>query len=180
MLATAGAAVAAASALSISLLAGRGLDRALRSKRENWAAVGLCYAALLLGWLIGLIALARAGDWDDEVVFVTGLGVTLALLTALRPRIFWDHARAVALRGLLGDRLTALVYGAVAVTLLAFGIRRAQLLDEAIRTCQARLAGAVDSHSRVRALHSVPGGWLPAITTAGTWTCERYLAAERR
>ena len=82
--------------------------------------VAIGSAGLGLGVLA--IALQAWAGIDPERTLMVDAGAVLAGLTWTRPDWFWEHPKAQLLRGLIGDRLTIVVYGLVAAGSICAGI----------------------------------------------------------
>jgi len=115
-----------------------------------WAAVRYFLTIFVLfGVLLGI---SLVTGWDDTLVFTAGGGLAIIVATLKRFDIFWEHPKALWLRGLIGDRWTTLVYVAVGVGFIVWAGYRATGLSVARHDCQALLAHATDSHERVAVL----------------------------
>ena len=107
------------------------------------------------------------------------VGVTLALLTCIRPWWFWNHRHAVFLRAILTDRGATVVYLSLALVMVLAGIWRASVVASARRDCTTALASATTSHERLKILYREGPMTLPfGVRSRQDITCERLL--ERR
>jgi hypothetical protein len=78
--------------------------------------------AVLLGvFVVGKGIEARFGIQADRLFWVA-LGIGVGWCTAKRPWWYWEHPKAKFLRNLIGDRATIVVYGLLAIGMIAVGL----------------------------------------------------------
>jgi hypothetical protein len=86
-----------------------------------------CRGGLILlgvtGVLVGGVWLvAPSMGWARDRALWVAFGVFLAVMTLIRPWWFWENWRARALRGMIGDEATAVLYLAIAGVMVWVGL----------------------------------------------------------
>jgi hypothetical protein len=76
---------------------------------------------VLVAFGLGQWAYARYGIKHDNVFSIL-LGLAVGWCTWRRPWWFWHHPKAALLRGWVGDGATTIIYGAIALWLVAIGL----------------------------------------------------------
>ena len=87
----------------------------------SWSS-GLILFAVALVTVGVLLACAAVAGWPRDRTLWIGTSVCLVLMTLTRPWWFWENWKARALRNLIGDAATAMVYLAVAGVMMWIGL----------------------------------------------------------
>ena len=90
-------------------------------ERSGWRGA-LILLAVTGALLASLWLLAAGMAWSRDRVLWIGLGTFLALMTLTRPWWFWENWRARAVRGAIGDEVTAVLYLVVAAGMIWVGL----------------------------------------------------------
>lgn len=89
--------------------------------QRNWSG-GLILFAVALVSVGALLAAAAVAGWPRDRTLWVGIGSFLALMTVSRPWWFWENWKARALRNVIGDAATMVVYLAVAGAMIWVGL----------------------------------------------------------
>jgi hypothetical protein len=97
-------------------------DQAGTEPNRSGLRAGLILFAVT-GALFGSLWVGAAGmGWPRDRALWVGLGGFLGVMTLVRPWWFWDNWRARALRGVIGDQATTILYLALAGVLVWVGL----------------------------------------------------------
>jgi hypothetical protein len=79
-------------------------------------------AGAVAAFLLGVILVLVYRDTPADRLLWSGFGLTILVLTAWKPRWYWDHPKALFFRRHFGDGFTQAFYLAVATACLWAGL----------------------------------------------------------
>ena len=141
-----------------------GYDQPL-SRSQVIGLVGLPAVAILVGG--GGAALSDALHVAPLAVPAIAGGLAVLVCAILHPWPFWNHAAALTVRSILGDRGASVFYVVVGLGLASWGVLGIRDWSRNAASCRALFESAHTPQERVRALQEVPPG-------ASRNTCATY------
>jgi len=136
--------------------------------------------------MFGTIALVLGlGFWlaskyhtDDGATCAAVGAIVLFVVSLLRPSWFWNHAKVVLVRSILGDTGASVFYVAISLGLGLFGANRVAYWRAAGAQCSHLYSSAIDSHRRTQVIQGRPdstiGGIIGFVGKPQFLTCEKY------
>ncbi len=145
--------------------------------RSDMVQIGLYFASIIV-IVAGSYWVAARFRVDAEAVLLLACGLFVAGSTLIRIPFYWDHAKTLFLRLLIGDTAATVVFVAVGVGLGVAGAIRLAYWNDDVRECRRLYARAESTQERVRVLMHVPRTEVPGVvTTFGEYrplSCGRY------